>query len=275
MNQSSFNRQRHLAKIEKKSRSLFKIVIGFSLALGMPTISSAAIPSRGMGNAHRAEPTKITIDATKNALKLPIDQRIQLLMREGEQGYRNLVGLMFNDALPMEIRWRAVTASGRIAGALAKPELKRAFQSHDWYMRNAALVSMAHIDRATATDWARRLMSDKSLVVRTAAVSAIAQFQDQASAPLLWEKLYSKENFRGKQGLFIRRRIVEALARLKPAGSESQFIEVLADNDKTLHPAAIHALESLTAKQIGKATDPMSVKRAQWQRWWKERSVTL
>ena len=275
MNQSNFNRQIQLAKVEKKSRSLFRIAIGAAFALGIPAISVAAVPSHGMGNAHRAEPTKISLDATKNVLKLPIDQRIQLLMREGEQGYRNLVGLMFNEALPMEIRWRAVTASGRIAGALAKPELKRAFQSHDWYMRNAALVSMAHIDRATATDWARRLMSDKSLVVRTAAVSAIAQFQDQASAPLLWEKLYSKENFRGKQSLFIRRHIVEALARLKPAGSESQFIEVLADNDKTLHPAAIRALESLTDKRIGKATDPMTVKRAQWQRWWKERSVTL
>ncbi len=258
----------------KRSRITTILLVALT-ALSFSPKSNAAIPSHGLGTAKHAQAASVPLETTRSALKLPLEQRIDSLVHEGQQGYRNLVGLMFNESLPMEVRWRAVTASGRIAGSLAKPELKRAFQSHDWYMRNAALVSMAHIDRATATDWARRLLSDKSLVVRTAAVSTLSEFHDEASAALLWEKLYSKENFRGKQSLFIRRHIVEALARLKPKGSESQFVEVLADNDQTLHPAAIHALEAMTTKQIGKTTDPLNVKRAQWQRWWKDRSLTL
>ena len=268
-------------KYESKLRALnwsrMQIATTTVSALLMHSLTAnAAIPHKGMGLGQDLnKPGKISLDVTRAALKLPLEQRLETLSKEGEQGYRNLVGLMFNESLPMETRWRAVTASGRIAGDLAKPELQRAFKSHDWYMRNAALLSMSHIDRNVATDWARQLLNDKSLVVRTAAVSTLADYKDQASAALLWEKLYAKDNFRGKQSLFIRRHIVEALAKLQLRGSESQFIEVLADNDASLHRPAIQALELLTAKQLGKATDPLTVKRAQWQRWWKEKSQTL
>ena len=250
-------------------------ILLFSLMFAVfnPSSTRAAIPSRGTSKA--SSQSRISVEMTKSALGLPMTNRLQTLEMQGPEGYKNLVSIMFNERLSMDARWRAVTAAGRLGGELAKPELTRAMNSQLWYMRNAALVSMSHIDRALAVEWSKKLLSDKSLVVRTAAVSTLSEVGDRSSASLLWEKLYAKENFRGKQSLFIRRHIVDALSKIEAQGTESKFVEILADADETLHPLAIAALERLTQQKLGRDTEPVKFKKAQWQQWWKEKSIRL
>lgn len=252
------------------------IAVGLGCAFA-PSSVLAAIPTakepKADGGARGS--SRISVEMTKSALGLPMANRLQALQEQGPQGYRNLVSIMFNEAMSMDARWRAVTAAGRIGGELSKPELEKALKNKDWFMRNAGLIAMANIDRAQGTRWARELLSDKALVVRAAAVDTLVDLKDASSTALLWEKLYSKENYKGKQSLFIRRQIVEALASLEAPGREGKFIQVLADNDESLHVPAIKALERLTKQTVGNAKDPMKVRRAQWQRWWDENKAQM
>lgn len=214
----------------------------------------------------------ISKNVTQEALSKPFAGRLETLENQGPQGYRNLMTIMFDEKMPMATRWRAVTAAGRIGGKESVPELERALKAPDWFMRNAGLVALAKIDRKAAIGWARKLVNDRALVVRAAAVETLADLRDTDSAGLLWEKLYAKENFRHEQSLFIRRRIVEALAVFKPVGSEGKFVKILADRDENLHPLAILALEKLTNNSLGSEKDPVAFKRERWQKWWDERA---
>lgn len=211
---------------------------------------------------------KIDMATTKASLELSLLERLQDLRAQGPGAYYNLVSIMFNRTETMQLRWKATTAAGRIGGEKSRPVLERALKSDEWFMRNAALVAMMPLDRATGLAWARRLMNDKALVVRSAAVDALAN--DSASAPLLWEKLYSKENFKGRQSLFIRRRIVEALAENEKAGREAKFVALLSDKDESLHAPAIEALERITQKRLGAANEPIKFRKAKWEKWLKD-----
>ncbi len=209
---------------------------------------------------------------TSEALSLPLGNRLIVIREQGPDGYRNLVKIMEDTKQPMEMRWRAVTALGRIGGRESQPELEKALGSKEWYLRNAALVAMKNIDRETANGWARKLLNDKALMVRVAAVDTLALLRDSSASEVLWQKLYAPENFKGKQSLFIRRKIVEALALLEGRGGEARFVRVLEDHDSSLHPSAIGALERITQVKLGGKQDTTTMKRERWQAWWKEKT---
>ncbi len=212
---------------------------------------------------------------TLTALGLPLENRISVLRSEGTSGYKNLVALMNDESASMEARWRAVTAMGRIGGKLSIPEMKQALHSKVWYLRNAALVSSVQIDHDQALAWAKELLSDKALVVRSAAVDVMTDLKDVRSKSILWQKLNAKENFRGKQSLWIRRKIVESLSLIEEKGSEQKFGALLADKDETLYPPAIRALERLTNQKLGNADEAPKFKRLQWQAWLKQNSTEI
>ena len=154
------------------------------------------------------------------------------------------------------------------------PELERALNHKDWYLRNAGLVVMSEISTKHAVDWARKLMSDASLIVRTEAVGVIRRHQDKASKDILWQKLYDKQNYRGKQSLWVRRHIVETLAEMVQTGEQNKFIKILDDQDKTLYPAAISALEKLSKKHLGEPHDSVNQKAKLWRNWFAKNKST-
>ncbi len=210
---------------------------------------------------------------TVSILNLPLESRIEALRAEGPSGYKNLMSLMNDDKASMETRWRAVTAMGQIGGKLSLPELKLALHSKLWYLRNAALISSQQIDHAQALAWAKELISDKALVVRSAAVDVMTELGDKQSSKILWQKLDSRENFRGKQSLWIRRKIVESLAKLEGPGSEKKFVALLSDRDESLYRPAIQALERITNKKFGKLDESPNLKRHHWQAWAKSTEI--
>ena len=215
----------------------------------------------------------VSKEQTLMALGLPFENRLESLKAQGPNGYRNLIAIMFDTAASMEARWRAVTAAGRIGGRLSEPELTKAYHHREWFMRNAALIAMVHQNPSQGEKWARTLLSDHALVVRSAAVDVIAELRDRDAVELLWSKLSAKENFRGKQSLWIRRRIVEALARIEERGHENRFVALLSDQDQSLHPVAIAALEKLTGQVLGEPKadfkKTVQAKAELWQEWGK------
>jgi HEAT repeat protein len=215
-----------------------------------------------------------TLQSTKEALELPLAERLQTL-KSDSHSYENLKALMFAKGTAMDVRWKAVTAAGRVGGEKAKSDMVRALTAPEWFMRNAGLVALSNLDRTASLTWARKLLSDKALVVRAAAVDVISQSHDSLSANLLWTKLYSKENYRNHQSLFIRRRIVEVLADLDGKGHEAKFIALLQDKDDSLHEPAMEALERITKHTVGNPGEPVQFRRAQWQQWYKANRATL
>jgi HEAT repeat protein len=254
----------------KESRMLVK---SFLFALVVSAV--AATVAHGAVTPLPKIPLPAPVLPTKEALSMPLGNRLLVLRDQGPEGYRNLVKIMQDEKQPMEVRWRAVTAIGRIGGADSKPEITKALESPQWFMRNAGLVSMVNIDRDEAVTWARKLLSDKALMVRVAAVEALERMRDTESNNLLWAKLYASENYKGKQSLFIRRKIVESLAKLESKGVEGKFVRLLEDKDESLHHPAISALERLTQKRFGSSKDKFSFKREMWQSWGKEHASAV
>lgn len=229
----------------------------------------AAIPKKSTSTEF---PKSVPLKNTQEALGLPIENRVQAVHAQGPQGYRNLTQIMFDEKASMDTRWRAVMAAGRVGNKNSVPELEKALRAKEWFMRNAGLIAISRVDEKKAQTWAEKLLSDKALVVRAAAVDVLHEHGQRSSADLLWKKLYSKENYKGKQSLFIRRRIAETLAKVGSKGDESRFIQVLGDKDEALHISAIAALERITQQTLGSANEPLKFKRAYWQKWWDDRA---
>ena len=242
--------------------------LAFAVAAATSTVARASVSS------HASQAGTGTLQSTKEALELPLAERLQTL-KSDSRSYENLKTLMFTKGTSMDVRWKAVTAAGRVGGEKAKADMVRALTAPEWFMRNAGLIALSNLDRAQSLAWARKLLSDKALVVRAAAVDVISQSHDSSSANLLWTKLYSKENYRNRQSLFIRRRIVEALADLEGKGHEAKFVALLQDKDDSLHEPAMEALERITKHTVGNPGEPAQFRRAQWQQWYKTNKASL
>lgn len=233
-------------------------------------VAQAAISSRSKAGIEVPVETgvrNIPIQQTLAVLDLPFENRIAALRMQGPSGYKNLRAIMFDPKSKIDSRWRSTMAVGRIGGKLSLPELERATKADVWELRSAALTAVARFDHVTASKWSKSLLKDKALLVRLTAVDTLETIQDRSATAQLWAELENRQNFKRNQSLFIRRRIVEALAKLEKQGSEAKFVALLEDQDAKLHPAAIAALERLTGRSLGRPADPLARRRALWQQW--------
>ena len=248
------------------SRALFSLI-----AMSFINAANAAIPSRSKQSQNQAEPElgvrAISLRQTLAVLDLPFANRIAALRAQGPDGYRNLRTIMFDPKSKIDSRWRSTMAVGRLGGELSVPELERAMQAEVWELRSASLIAVSRFDRATASKWARALLKDKALLVRLTAVETLDSIGDRGAIPALWAELENQQNFKRTRSLFIRRRIVEALAKLEGQGSENKFVALLEDEDQKIHAPAISALERITGRSLGKPNDPIARRRALWQQW--------
>jgi len=221
-----------------------------AVALALVSVGHAAVPN------------------LEDALKLPIENRVQALRAHGDGTVEELSALVFNKSQPLTVRWRSLTALARLNRAKAQPLVEKALASDDWFMRNAAVVSLPSMEREFALTWSEKMISDPALVVRTSAVQNILRLSGRRSEALLWQKLNAKENFRNGESLWIRRHIARTLAEFAKPGKEAQYIQMLNDHDARLHPFAIRALERITGRQPDSPNDPLAVRRTKWLQWW-------
>lgn len=211
--------------------------------------------------------------SVKEALLLPLENRASALRAQGAKGEAALTTLMFDEKASMDLRWKAITAAGLLKGNSLKPQLQKAIVAKEWFVRNAALVALESVDRNEAKAWAKKLLNDKALVVRSAAVETLSRLDDRTASSVLWKKLSAKENFRGNQSLWIRKQITQALAQLDKSDSHGRFVDLLEDRDEGVQEAAVRALEFRTGQRLGGDKEPVKFKRAYWQQWWRERQA--
>lgn len=226
----------------------------------------AAVP--GQGSLELKPPPAILTgpyrESVIRTLRQSLPERIALLHSAGKPAFEELKKIAFDQNAALQDRWRAITAMGQVDSQGALKTLEAAIVSREWFVRNAALIAMTHGPREKSLEWANRLLSDKALVVRTAAVQTIDKLGGKELSSELWNKLNAKENFRGTHSLWIRRHIVRALSRFPSPLDEKKFLSVLHDPDQSLHQWAIAGLEKITGKKLGESKDPVSSKREKW-----------
>lgn len=172
--------------------------------------------------------------------------KLKIIQAEGRQGLMRLRSVAFDHTQTVDARWKAFVTFAMVGGKDVLPEIEEAIQSTDWFMRDAGIKTLRKIDPVRAVKWSKHLVSDPSLVVRTSAVTTLHHLRDSSSKTLLWEKLDSPQNFRGKQSLWVRHHIVRVLAENAEKGEEQKFLKILTDADTRLHAPANLALTKLT-----------------------------
>lgn len=230
-----------------------RILIGL-MTIGLSVNALAAIPKN----------KSATPELKSKVVKSKIKSSTEALKSEGRAGLKKLRSTAFNKNEPLKTRWVALMTLAKVGGPEAMPELEAAIKSSDWFMRDAGLQAMAKVNPKEAVRWARHLVSDPALVVRTSAIKTLKTLNDKESMPLLWEKLYSQQNYRGQQSLWVRHHIVSALGDFAEKGQEEKFVKILEDKDSRLHIPAKKALRKLTG-----VTPVAGKKEAHfWQEWW-------
>ena len=142
-------------------------------------------------------------------------------------------------------------------------------------MRNAALVALKEVNPAQSQKLAQKLLKDKALVVRSAAVTVLEANITPEVRDLLWDELNQSYNFKGSQSLWIRHQIVEVLAK-KPMHRELKiFADLLSDKDARVHVPAVAGLEKLTGVQLGESKMKQNELVGAWKDYLKKEKVAL
>lgn len=208
----------------------------------------------------------VSMSSSLEILKLPTENRRMVLSEKPESHYLNFMTLAMSDDQPMNLRWQALMVAAQLRGERSTEDLLKAASHKQWYMRNAALVAMSEVNPPESVKLAQKLLKDKALVVRSAAVVALEKKATSEIRDILWDELNKDYNYKNKQSLWIRYQIVEVLAQ-KPLDREMKlFADLLSDKDARIHLPAIHGLEKLTGVRLGEG----AVKGADLTGLWKD-----
>jgi hypothetical protein len=200
----------------------------------------------------------------ESLMERPMDVRVREFAKVGDKVYPFLARTAFDKNESLLERWRAVTTMGRLDPLRFRPDLDKALNSPEWFMRNAALIALQTDERARAVAWSIRALEDNALVVRTQAVRNLIELNAREAEPVLWQEVSAKRNFRGKESLWIRTHIAEALARFATEGRTRYFHKLLQDNDERLHKWAIMGLETSTGMKLSAGKEPTEIHRQKW-----------
>ena len=213
-------------------------------------------------------------DRALRALRQPLKERLVMVKSLGNKGLIALQNLAFDPQESLQTRWRATTSMGQVWPKESLKTLEKALVSNEWFMRNAAMIALTHGSRHKAVEWADKLLDDKALVVRTAAVQAIDRVRAKELSDKMWDRLNAKENFRHKKSLWIRKHIARALSKFARPSDAPRFISLLRDKDKKLHPYAIKGLERSTGQILGSRKTTTYWKKEKWLAWWRDKKGT-
>ena len=180
---------------------------------------------------------------------------------------KDLAAIAFNQNLTVKTRWRALMALAITQEEKSLVHLENAVKSRDWFMRNAGLIAMSQIAPEMALSWARRMIRDPALVVRTTAVIVFQKRGKATDIDLLWSELDNKINFKRGESLWIRHHIVRTLGTLSPPSDISKFIPLLDDADQRVRKASIIALETLTGDKPSYQGQHFTQKVTYWKKY--------
>ncbi len=222
-------------------------------------------------------PVQAAIDASRytenvklsvtDILTLPGENRMAVALSRKDEILKPLEDMIFNHSADFGLRWKAVMLLGQLQKGKASKVLDRALKSSEWFIRNAALLAYSEAAPDKANSIAISLLTDKALVVRSAAIDVLERNLEGETRDALWSELDQPRNFRKKQSLWIRPQILRALSQAPEARELPLFISHLRDNDERMHAPAIRGLERITNEIKGQSGIPLGEKRTIWLKW--------
>ncbi|MCC2679132.1 MAG: hypothetical protein K0R29_1708 [Pseudobdellovibrio sp.] len=168
------------------------------------------------------------------------------------ENFSDYMKIVKNEKATMNVRWRALMQSTELAKDSDVDEIRSFVESKEWYLRNAALVALKKVDPARAEIEAVKLLSDKALVVRSAAVEIVAQNMNENNKKVLIQEVDKGYNFNKASSLWIRRQILEKVARVATDKDQNVFVKNLFDPDKKISELCANTLERLTGKKMAR-----------------------
>jgi len=234
----------------------------------MPSMAFSAIPKSDSPKSNLRElPKSKSIEMTMTALRLPTEQRLEAIKLRGDESLENLIQIATKDQFSLSLRWKAVTAIGRVFPLRSKKILYGMTSSKEWYLRNAALIALQAAYAPLALKAALRLVRDKALVVRTAAVKIIEDLGSRRQARVLWGEINSPKNFRKGKSLWIRSHIMRAIAKTAGAGDELKLSQFIQDKDPQVQLWALYGLEKASGTKAQNKGLSFKQRKQKWISW--------
>ncbi len=151
-----------------------------------------------------------------------------------------------NINLPMSSRWKALLQASEIAEGDQLAKVMAFSKDKDWFMRNALLVALDKMGTDIVYDRAKELLTDKSLVVRSAAADILIRLNNTDVRRIFSEELSKKYNFNGSASLWIRPQMLKHLVENPSAEERGFFVQILHEKDQQMAAISTQALEKLT-----------------------------
>lgn len=182
--------------------------------------------------------------------KLVSNASVEVVSIKKSETLDSLKEMALSEKYEMPERWKALTSLTYMQKEQAVPVLQKALEAKEWFMRNAGLVGMQYVNEIEAKKSARKLLKDKALIVRSAAVDVLAKDCSSKDRELLWEQLHDKINFRKGQSLWIRSQIVKILSEGPLKEEFSLFLKYVKEDDLQIQNASAAALEKITKRKL-------------------------
>lgn len=202
----------------------------------------AAVPSVKERSTNSTSRTEVSAE---EILTLPEPLRKQAVDGKAEQLYSPMAEIAFSPKKSVEMRWKALTMVAHLKKENAIPDLKKALESSDWFMRNAALLSLNSVSVVEGKKAAQMLLKDKALVVRSAAVEVLGPVMDEETRDLFWKEMNAKYNFRQNQSLWIREQMLTYLADNPSLSEKPIFMALTKNSSPSMKKLAMSALKKL------------------------------
>ncbi len=169
-----------------------------------------------------------------------------------------------NEALPMSQRWSALQKASALASGDDFLRIVAFGDSKDWYMRNASLVALEKSGSDMVYDQARKLISDKALVVRSAAADVLMKLNNDSVKKIFSSELEKSYNFNGQSSLWIRKQMMTHLVKNPTAAEKDFYVKYLFDKDIEIAALSTKALEKIMQIRFTAENDKDLV--SQWQK---------
>ncbi len=160
-----------------------------------------------------------------------------------------------NGNLGMNQRWKALQKATALAQGNDVAKIVAFGDSKDWYMRNASLVALDQLGNNMVYDQAQKLITDKALVVRSAAVDVLSRRDNSDMVKRIYsQELDKKYNFSGKSSLWVRKQMMEYLVKHADKSERDFFVKYLHDQDIEIANLSTQALEKITSIRLSAKT---------------------
>lgn len=208
-----------------------------------------------------------------DVLTLPSNNQLQAAVAHKQSLIPELKNFARDEKQAMDLRWKSLSLLAALSPVQVVSELDYFINAKEWYMRNAALLIADKYFPDKGGAFARQLLKDKALVVRSAAVDVLSAKLQEVDRDLLWQESAEQRNYRHKKSLWIRAKIILALAKDPTARDSAMFQSLLKDSEFKIQVASIKALEKIHSKKLGVATDSVAVKAELWRKFAKASNI--